>query len=62
MQDNVADGYETVQIGGKPRHVIGYLQDFLFSAERARTPVKFLSGGERNRLLLGQAVRQGRPI
>ncbi len=43
-----------MQIGGKPRHVIGYLQDFLFSAERARTLVKFLSGGERNRLLLAR--------
>ena len=42
------------QIGGKPRHIIGYLQDFLFSPERARTPVKFLSGGERNRVLLAR--------
>jgi ATP-binding cassette subfamily F protein uup len=54
VQDNVADGYDTVQLGGASRHVIGYLRDFLFSAERARLPVKFLSGGERNRLLLAK--------
>ena len=52
VADNVADGYETVQIGGQSRHVIGYLQDFLFAPDRARTPVRFLSGGERNRVLL----------
>jgi ATP-binding cassette subfamily F protein uup len=54
VQDNVADGYDTVRIGGASRHVIGYLRDFLFSAERTRMPVKFLSGGERNRLLLAR--------
>lgn len=54
VQENVADGYDTVRIGGASRHVIGYLRDFLFSAERARLPVKFLSGGERNRLLLAK--------
>ena len=54
VQDNVADGYETVKIGGSSRHVIGYLRDFLFSAQRARTPVRFLSGGERNRILLAR--------
>ena len=54
VQDNVADGYETVNIGGSSRHVIGYLRDFLFSAERARTLVRFLSGGERNRILLAR--------
>jgi ABC transport system ATP-binding/permease protein len=54
VADNVADGYETVQIGGQPRHVVGYLQDFLFTPDRARTPVKFLSGGERNRVLLAR--------
>ena len=54
VADNVADGYETVQIGGQPRHVIGYLQDFLFAPDRTRTPVKFLSGGERNRVLLAR--------
>jgi ATP-binding cassette subfamily F protein uup len=54
VQENVADGYDTVTVGGKPRHVVGYLRDFLFSAERARTSVRFLSGGERNRLLLAR--------
>ena len=54
VADNVADGYETVQIGGQPRHVIGYLQDFLFTPDRTRTPVKRLSGGERNRVLLAR--------
>lgn len=54
MADNVADGYETVQINGQPRHVVGYLQDFLFTPDRTRTPVKFLSGGERNRVLLAR--------
>jgi ABC transport system ATP-binding/permease protein len=54
VQDNVADGYDTVRVGDSPRHVIGYLQGFLFSPERARMPVKFLSGGERNRLLLAK--------
>jgi ABC transport system ATP-binding/permease protein len=43
-----------VQIGGQSRHVIGYLQDFLFSPERSRTLVRFLSGGERNRVLLAK--------
>ena len=54
VQENVGDGYDTVQINGRPRHVIGYLQEFLFSPERARTPVRFLSGGERNRVLLAK--------
>jgi len=54
VQENVGDGYDTIQFGGSRRHVIGYLQDFLFSAERARTPVRFLSGGERNRVLLAK--------
>jgi ATP-binding cassette subfamily F protein uup len=54
VQQNVGDGYDTVQVGGRPRHVLGYLQEFLFSAERARMPVKFLSGGERNRILLAR--------
>ena len=54
VQDNVGDGYDSVQIDGRPRHIIGYLQDFLFSPERARTPIKFLSGGERNRVLLAK--------
>jgi ATP-binding cassette subfamily F protein uup len=54
VKDNVANGSDFVTIYGKRRHVIGYLQDFLFSPERARGPVKVLSGGERNRLLLAK--------
>jgi ATP-binding cassette subfamily F protein uup len=52
--ENVSGTSDTIMINGKPRHIIGYLQDFLFSPERARTPVKVLSGGERNRLLLAR--------
>jgi ATP-binding cassette subfamily F protein uup len=52
--DNVADGTDRVVLNGKTRHVIGYLQDFLFTPERARSFVKVLSGGERNRLLLAK--------
>ena len=54
VQENVGEGNDTVVINGKPRHVIGYLQDFLFAPERARSPVRILSGGERNRLLLAK--------
>jgi ATP-binding cassette subfamily F protein uup len=54
VQENVGEGNDTLTINGKPRHVIGYLQDFLFTPERARTPVRILSGGERNRLLLAK--------
>ncbi|WP_435019024.1 ATP-binding cassette domain-containing protein [Tundrisphaera sp. TA3] len=54
VQDNVGEGYENVVINGQPRHVLGYLQDFLFAPERARTLVRVLSGGERNRLLLAK--------
>ncbi|HBB69337.1 MAG TPA: ABC transporter ATP-binding protein, partial [Geobacter sulfurreducens] len=54
VADNLADGHDNVILNGKPRHVIGYLQDFLFPPERARTPVRILSGGERNRLLLAK--------
>jgi ATP-binding cassette subfamily F protein uup len=54
VQDNVGEGNDTLTINGKPRHIIGYLQDFLFSPERARSPVRILSGGERNRLLLAK--------
>jgi len=57
--ENVSPGGgETIMINGKPRHIIGYLQDFLFSPERARTPVKVLSGGERNRLFLARLFTQ----
>lgn len=52
--DNVAEERDSVEVNGKPRHVIGYLQDFLFPPARARTPVQALSGGERNRLLLAK--------
>ena len=52
--DTVGDGNDTVTVNGASRHVHGYLRDFLFSAERARSPVKALSGGERNRLLLAR--------
>jgi ATP-binding cassette subfamily F protein uup len=54
VQDNIAHGAETIVINGTPRHVLGYLQDFLFTADRARSPAVMLSGGERNRLLLAQ--------
>jgi len=54
VAENVGEGNDTLIIGGKPRHIIGYLQDFLFSPERARSPVSTLSGGERNRLLLAK--------
>lgn len=54
VQENVGDGNDTIMFNGRPRHVIGYLQDFLFSPERARSPVRILSGGERNRLLLAR--------
>jgi ATP-binding cassette subfamily F protein uup len=52
--DNVGEGSDSVMVDGKPKHLIGYLQDFLFSPERARTEVRFLSGGERNRVLLAK--------
>jgi len=51
---NVADGQDTLTIGGGEKHVIGYLGDFLFTPDRARSPVSMLSGGERNRLLLAK--------
>lgn len=54
VMDNLAEGKQEVMINGKPRHVLGYLQDFLFHPKRAMTPVRALSGGERNRLLLAK--------
>jgi ATP-binding cassette subfamily F protein uup len=54
VQDNVAGGSEKVTFGGQSRHVLSYLKDFLFAPERARQPVRALSGGERNRLLLAK--------
>jgi len=56
--ENVAEGREYVEVGGKSKHVIGYLQDFLFTPERARAPITRLSGGERNRLLLAKLFAQ----
>lgn len=52
--DNLAEGREFITVGGQNRHVLSYLGDFLFSPQRARTPVKALSGGERARLLLAK--------
>ncbi len=52
--ENVCGSGETVTINGRSRHVMGYLQEFLFSPERARTPVRVMSGGERNRLFLAR--------
>jgi ATP-binding cassette subfamily F protein uup len=52
--ENVGEGSDMVEINGQRRHVISYLEDFLFSPERSRTPVRVLSGGERNRLLLAK--------
>ena len=54
VQENVGDGSDSILINGTKKHVLGYLQDFLFAPERARTQVKFLSGGERNRILLAR--------
>ncbi len=58
VYDNVAQGSDRVSVGGRDRHVMSYLQDFLFSPERARQPVKALSGGESNRLLLAKLFTQ----
>jgi len=54
VQEIVGEGKQEVVVNGRSRHVLGYLQDFLFSPKRARTPVKALSGGEKNRLLLAR--------
>ena len=56
--DNVSQGAEFVEVGGQRKHVMGYLQDFLFTPERARAPIHKLSGGERNRLLLARLFAQ----
>jgi len=54
VQEIVGEGKQEVMVNGRSRHVLGYLQDFLFSPKRARTPVRALSGGEKNRLLLAR--------
>ncbi len=54
LKDNIADGNDMVVVGGVSRHVMGYLQDFLFPPDRILSPVSSLSGGERNRLLLAK--------
>ncbi|MGA7801672.1 MAG: ATP-binding cassette domain-containing protein [Gammaproteobacteria bacterium] len=56
--DNLNQGRDTVTVNGRSKHVMAYLQDFLFAPERARSPVKSLSGGERNRLLLARLFAQ----
>lgn len=54
VQDNVGEGSDQVTINGKSKHIMSYLQDFLFAPERARSPIKYLSGGERNRVMLAK--------
>ena len=54
IEQEVADGYQTIEMQGGTKHVLGYLQDFLFTPERARTKIQFLSGGEVNRILLAK--------
>ena len=54
LRDNISDGNDTVFINGTPRHIVGYLQDFLFPPAQILAPVSTLSGGERNRLLLAR--------
>ncbi len=56
--ENVSDGNQTVHFNGRPLHIITYLQNFLFSPDRARSPITHLSGGERNRLLLAKLFTQ----
>ena len=56
--ENVAEGRDFIELGGRRVHVLGYLQDFLFTPERARAPITRLSGGERNRLLLARLFAQ----
>jgi ATP-binding cassette subfamily F protein uup len=58
IAENVAGGKSYIRINGKERHVIGYLKGFLFSPKRAMTPVKALSGGERNRIILAKLFTQ----
>ena len=54
IEENVGEGNDAIMINGVKKHIYGYLQDFLFTPERSRTQIKFLSGGERNRILLAK--------
>ena len=56
VMDNVGEGRDTITINGKPRNLVGYLEDFLFTRERVHAPISALSGGERNRLLLARLL------
>ena len=58
VAENVGDGREMLEINGRKQHIYGYLQDFLFTPERARRPARYLSGGERNRLMLARIFQQ----
>jgi len=58
VAENVSDGQDMLNINGRRRHIYGYLQDFLFTPERARRAARYLSGGERNRLLLARLLTQ----
>jgi ATP-binding cassette subfamily F protein uup len=58
VRENLADGSDYVEMGGRRQHVMGYLQNFLFSPQRAHMPVQHLSGGERNRLQLAKMFTQ----
>jgi ATP-binding cassette subfamily F protein uup len=58
VRENLADGSDYVEMGGRRQHVMGYLQNFLFSPQRAQSPVQHLSGGERNRLQLAKMFTQ----
>src|SRR5262249_12669499 len=56
VADALTGGGDTVTVNGRPKHVVSYMKDFLFTAEQARTPLGKLSGGERGRLMLAQAL------
>jgi ATP-binding cassette subfamily F protein uup len=56
--ENVGEGQDTLLLNGRTKHVYGYLQDFLFTPERARRPARYLSGGEQNRLMLAKLFKQ----
>ena len=56
LKDALTGGGEMLSVNGKARHVVGYMKDFLFLPEQARTPVSVLSGGERGRLMLARAL------